>query len=255
MKMKILGSSGSQFDGLHTTSLLIGDRLLLDAGTGTSTLGVEAIDRIENVLLTHCHLDHTATLCFIADCRIGGKNGHGLRVRCLQETADALREGMLNGKIWPDFEKIVIDGVPLMSFEIFKPFEQLEIDGIRITPLPVEHQVPTSGFCLEGDKGNFLVLIDMDGMPDETLQFINKIPDLHAMTMEVSFPEGMETLAKAAGHLTPLMLGELLDKMPGEVPVYYCHLKPRYHKEIVAQMHARFGDRAVLLEQGMEFEF
>ena len=254
MKLRILGATGTQCRGAHSMSALVNESLLLDAGTGAFNLGMEEINGIADALITHSHLDHTAMLCFLAETRIGGPDGHGLRVRCLPDTAEAIRRGFLNGEIWPDFENLHLNGQALMSFAPFAPFEKLEIGGASITPFPVEHEVPTVGFCLHGERENFVFIADIFEMPEATCAYLNGLSNFRRMTVEVSFPEGSEKTAAVSGHLTPKTLEALLAKLPSEVEVFYCHMKPRYQDEIMEQMQKRFGDRARPLQSEMVFD-
>lgn len=67
MRIKVLGCSGGVGPGLRTTSLLVNEELLIDAGTGVGDLSIAQQRRIRNVFLTHCHLDHVCGLAFMAD--------------------------------------------------------------------------------------------------------------------------------------------------------------------------------------------
>src|SRR5205085_8090338 len=67
MRIKVLGCSGGVGPGLRTTSLLIDDEILIDAGTGVGELSLAQMRRIGNIFLTHSHLDHVCGLAFMAD--------------------------------------------------------------------------------------------------------------------------------------------------------------------------------------------
>lgn len=254
MKVKILGASGSQCRGHFSTSALVGGRTLIDAGIGAYNLSLSNMDRISDVLLTHSHLDHTAMLCLIAENRASAPDGPGLLVHSLPETADAVRKGFLNDAIWANFEKIDIDGTPLMSFAPFEPLREIEAGGLRVTPFSVRHAVPTVGFCLHGERENFIFIADICELPAESAEFLSGLKNVGSMTVEVSYPEGMEDLARITGHLTPLLLEDVLAKMPSGKEVLYCHVKPRWRDDIDAQIKKRFGGRLQPLLAGREFD-
>ena len=68
MKLKVLGCSGSiGGQQQRTTSLLVDDDMLIDAGTGVGDLEIAQLAKIDHVFLTHSHLDHIACLPFIPD--------------------------------------------------------------------------------------------------------------------------------------------------------------------------------------------
>ncbi|MGU9950893.1 MAG: MBL fold metallo-hydrolase [Gammaproteobacteria bacterium WSBS_2016_MAG_OTU1] len=254
MRLEVLGAMGTQSKGCHSISLLVGDRVLMDAGTGAFNLNIEQTDHIGDVLITHSHLDHTAMLCFIAESRIDSKEGPGLNVYSQLETVNAIRSGFLNDAIWPNFEKIKIGETSLMSFVDIKPLEPLSINGLNFTPFSVHHPVPTVGFCVHGDHENFVFIADVFDMPDESYAYLNQLENFRRMTIEISFPEGKEELAKISGHMTPLLLEKLLERLPKDLEVFYCHMKPRYKDDIFEQVKKRFGDKLRPLEDGMIFD-
>src|SRR2546425_1012433 len=59
MKLRILGCSGG-IGGRHlrTTSMLLDNDILVDAGTGVADLSLTELSPIDHVVLTHSHLDH-----------------------------------------------------------------------------------------------------------------------------------------------------------------------------------------------------
>ena len=256
MELKILGADGTQCEGSSSVSALADGRVLIDAGTGAHGLSLAEIDRIKDALITHSHLDHTGMLCFIAESRIGASGGAGLRVHSFPETAEVIRSSFLNGKIWPDFENIEIEGAQLMTFKNFTAFKRLDLDGFSATPFPVLHaSLPTAGFCLHGARENFAFIADVYEIPEETYAYLNGLENFRRMTIEISYPEGQEKMAEIAGHLTPALLEKILAKLPGVEEVYYCHVKPRHRDEVDNQVKKRFKGLVRPLKTGMVFEF
>ncbi|CAN5372168.1 hypothetical protein BH10PSE17_BH10PSE17_18250 [soil metagenome] len=66
--MQVLGCSGG-IGGRHlrTTSLLVDDDVLIDAGTGAMDLALHQLARIDHIFLTHAHMDHIAAIPFMVD--------------------------------------------------------------------------------------------------------------------------------------------------------------------------------------------
>ena len=67
MRIQVLGGHGGLARGFSTTSFLINDELLIDAGAVASTLSVTEQSRIDHILISHSHLDHIKDLAFICD--------------------------------------------------------------------------------------------------------------------------------------------------------------------------------------------
>jgi ribonuclease BN (tRNA processing enzyme) len=67
MRMHVLGCFGGEALGCRLTSLLIDDKLLLDAGSVTSGLTIDAQADIDHILITHVHISHIVDLAYLAD--------------------------------------------------------------------------------------------------------------------------------------------------------------------------------------------
>ena len=106
MKLRVLGCGGG-IGGRHqrTTSFLIDHDILIDAGTGVGELSIAELTQIDHVFLTHCHLDHIATLPMmidtVADCRSKPLTVYGTKA-----VLDSLRKHIFNWAIWPDFSVV-----------------------------------------------------------------------------------------------------------------------------------------------------
>ncbi|OZA25410.1 MAG: 3',5'-cyclic-nucleotide phosphodiesterase, partial [Hydrogenophilales bacterium 17-64-11] len=82
MKLTVLGCSGGIGSGRHTTSLLVDDDALIDAGSGLTTLDFEQLLKIDHVFLTHAHLDHVLGLPLLLD-SVGDLRGTPVTVHAL----------------------------------------------------------------------------------------------------------------------------------------------------------------------------
>src|SRR6185312_3412556 len=67
MIVQVLGCSGSIAAGSRTTSFLLDDNVLIDAGTGVGDLSLDEMARIDHILVTHSHLDHILAIGLLAD--------------------------------------------------------------------------------------------------------------------------------------------------------------------------------------------
>src|ERR1035437_4004974 len=106
VKLRILGCSGG-IGGRHlrTTSMLVDNDILIDAGTGVADLSLSELSLIDHVFVTHSHLDHIVTIPFIVD-TVGGMRAKPLTVYAIPATIEILRNHIFNWIIWPDFTRI-----------------------------------------------------------------------------------------------------------------------------------------------------
>jgi cAMP phosphodiesterase len=206
------------------------------------------------VLLTHSHLDHIATLPFLVD-QDQEMNGGSMNVHCLPQTAAALREHLLNGKIWPDLEAITIKNRPWLVIHEVAPFAAFRAAEREFTALPVEHAVPTAAFALHGEQCEMVYVADMFDAPPAFWEWLQNRPKLRYLIIEAAFPNRMRALAEVSKHLTPETLAERLQKIPDRVAVFAGHLKPSYAAEISRELAAAsFPRRVTPLVNGQEFD-
>ena len=67
MLVRVLGCSGGIGGNLRTTSMLVDQDILVDAGTGVGDLSLSELQLVDHVFITHSHLDHVAMLPFLVD--------------------------------------------------------------------------------------------------------------------------------------------------------------------------------------------
>ena len=115
MKVRVLGCSGAIAKDCRTTSFLIDEDTLIDAGTGVGDLTLEEMRKVERVFLTHSHLDHVAALPLMVDA-VAATRTSPLQIHALAGTIDALKRHIFNDVIWPDFSQIPSRQAPFISF-------------------------------------------------------------------------------------------------------------------------------------------
>ena len=101
MYIKILGCSGGIGANLRTTSFLIDDDIIIDAGTGLGDLPLNQMTGIRHIFLTHSHMDHIAALPLLADSMFG-IHDEPFIVHAHDKTIQALKTRV----IWPDFVEL-----------------------------------------------------------------------------------------------------------------------------------------------------
>lgn len=251
MQIRILGCSGGVGPGLRTTSVLVDDRLLIDAGTGVCDLDLDAMDRLTHVLLTHAHLDHVVGVAFVADNRFFHRSAT-LKVLAQKKTLDVLRAHIFNWEIWPDFSQLTATpDVPVLRFDNFNVGDMLGINGLDVTSFPVLHTVPAVGYAISDGSHCFAFTGDTYG--DEAMwSALNAMPRVDCLMIEVAYPDEDEAVGEAAKHLTPARLGRELGKLEHRPELLLTHHKPGQFDIIVEQCrtaltgwryrHLRAGD-------------
>jgi cAMP phosphodiesterase len=252
MRLHVLGCYGGEAPGCHQTSLLVDGHLLLDAGSVSAVLPLDAQARIDHVLISHAHLDHMAALAFIAD-NVLTMRRRPIEVWSTPPVIRQLKRHVFNGSIWPDFTKIP-SGRPILSFHEIKKGRPQRIGKYQVVAVGAHHTVDATGYLISDGKSSLLFGGD-SGPTEELWKVANATKGLRAIIVEASFPNRLHGLATASGHLTPKTLREELKKLRVDVPVYAQHMKPVFIDEIVAEL-AKLSDPPVTpLEQGKEYAF
>ncbi len=254
MNIRVLGCFGSRVPGRFTSSLLIDNRLLLDAGTIASSMSLAEQARIDDILLTHAHLDHMVDLAFLAD-NVMSRRKTPIRIWAPEPVLDAVRKHLFNDYIWPDFTKIPSAEGPVLSLNALPETGSIEISGYNVNFAQTNHTVYTVGYCLSSNNGSLFYSGDTS-TTDAIWEMAGNCPDLKIAFIEASFPNRLEKLAKISGHLTPDMLKVELEKFGDRnIPIKVFHMKPQYLEDLQAELAALNDDRLQVLDGGEVFNF
>ncbi len=208
MKIRVLGCSGSIAAGSRTTSFLVDQDILIDAGTGVGDLTLDELARIEHICISHSHLDHVLSIGLLADSVLRLREAAArppIRIHALPQTIAALRQHIFNGVIWPDFTRLPSAEHPVLAFEPFAIGDVLELDGRRIEVLSAAHTVPAVGFAVLHDGGAWVYTGDTGPNP-ELWERLRGLPVSH-LVIETAFGDEEQALAQISRHLCPSMLG------------------------------------------------
>jgi ribonuclease BN (tRNA processing enzyme) len=223
MKLRVLGCDGGKGIGYNTTSLLFNDTVLIDAGTIQSQLTIEEALKITDIFLTHSHLDHIIDLPFLLDATFE-QRVEPLRLHGLPETLDPLMEHIFNNTIWPDFSVLPKQGQGQFALNYITPEEMYEINGLTITPVEVNHTIPTVGYRIE-DADSALIFTGDTGPTDRLWEVANATDNLKAVIIDLSFPTTEQTIADISKHMTASDVESELKKLKKECDVYTFHFK------------------------------
>lgn len=258
MRLKILGCHGGESPSHRTTSFMIDERLVLDAGSITRGLSVPEQNRIDYVFLSHSHLDHIRDLAMLAD-NVIGQRKKPVEYYCTDATADALEKHLFNNVLWPDFTKIPNPSDPdnpTVRINRFQSGDTIELDRYEVSTVKVDHPVDCHSLSVKGQGGTLTYSGDT-GPTDALWEKVNQIDDLKILIIEVSFPNAMLQLAKVSGHLTPELLAKELEKLKPktnpEILIY--GMKPGFHEVLKGQLVDLGDSRLTMLKPMDEFEF
>lgn len=250
MNIRVLGCSGAIAAGSRTTAFLLDGDILVDAGTGVGDLTLEELAGIDDVLLSHSHLDHVLGVPLLADSVMRRRAAAGrppIRVHALPETLQALRDFLFNGVIWPDFTRLPTAQRPVLALVPFEVGQVLRLGGRRIEVLSAAHTVPAVGFAaFARENGGRCWAYTGDTGPNLALWARLAQLDVAHLVIETAFRDEEAALAAASRHLCPGALGAALlpelGRLPPDLQLHITHVKPGDVEAVMAQV-AQLGLR------------
>lgn len=256
MKITLLPSAvGSVGENAHqyATSFVINDRVAIDAGaigfwqTPTEQAGVR------HLFLSHTHMDHLASLPIFLE-NIAGLSDAPVVVHASAEVQECLRLDVFNGRVWANFLELTHDDKPFVLLQTIRSGEVVEVEGLRITPIAVNHVVPTLGFIIE-DPTAAVVIPSDTGPTGEIWARAQATPNLKAVFLEATFPNAFESLAELTKHLTPAGFVHEMQKLARPVKYYAVHLKARYRDQVAQELLAHRLANVEIAKFGTAYEF
>lgn len=254
MKLKVLGCYGGQLPGFRTSSFLINDHILLDAGSVTSVLKLEEQMKIDYILITHSHIDHIKDILFLAD-NVCGKNSNTIKVISTAKNLSMLKKHLLNNDIWPDFSVLPSKHTPVLEFIPIKEGQRVGLRDIIIEPVRVSHTVETMGYIIM-DKHSTIIFSSDTGPTNKLWRKANSLKNLKAIFIETSYPNVMKDMANISRHFTPAMLSKEIKKLKHRnVKFLVYHLKPLYCRQIIRELKKINNKNIHILKQGATLKF
>ncbi|OUR94876.1 hypothetical protein A9Q84_17360 [Halobacteriovorax marinus] len=245
MLVRIIGGHGGVSPGFRATSYLIDGKLLIDAGSVASGVQIAEQVLIDNILISHSHLDHISDLAFLADNCFGLK-GRPFEIYTSPNIKKNIMTHLLNDTIWPDFTKLPNESNPTLRFNELPPEVPVQIGDYTVTTIRVNHPGPGHGFIIE--KKNSCIVFTQDTGPTEKIWEIAKTKkNLKAIFTEVSFPNSLMQIAIDSQHHTPSTMEEEIKKMPADVPIFLGHLKPNFQDQLFKEIDQIGSDRVSVL--------
>ena len=239
MKVQLLPST---FDGQGRATLeqrltcyLIDDRVAVDAGSIAIALTAEQRGTVRDIIVTHPHMDHIASLPIFIDDLYPTLEAP-VRVHATAEVIALLERDVFNWNVYPRFSELKNDFGPVMEYVPIPEGKEFKLAHLTVIALPVNHIVPTVGLIVSDGKSTVAFSSDTA----ETQEFwnaVNRVPHVDALLVEASFPNSMAQLAEVSRHFTPASLGQELKKLDHNgLDILAVHLKPAYRDLIIKQL-------------------
>lgn len=258
MRIQLLPSSfdaaGSATPAQRLTCFLIDDRVTVDAGS----LGIALTDPqrrvVRDVIVTHPHMDHIASLPIFVD-DLFGELEEPIRIYATEEVIGLLKLDVFNDTVYPKFDELQNQHGSVMEYVPFETGKQFKVAHLTVTAVAVNHIVPTVGLLLSDGKTTVAFSSDT-AETNEFWQMVNQAARLDALFIEASFPNAMRALAEASKHLTPLMLQSELAKLNHNgMDILAVHLKPAYRDTVIRELSEIGIDNLSVMETGRVYEW
>ena len=249
----VLGAFGTKSKGYGTSSFLLNETNVIDAGNLLVGLA-EKSAKIENIWITHSHLDHISDIAYIIDNYFASIE-KSINICALAPTIRAIKKHFLNDIIWPDFSKIDLNNgsgkcINYTEIELDKEYPLNEEESIKA--FKTNHTVPSCGYIYKKGKSSVLITADTYKL-DNVIEILDNDLSISSMVLECSFPSNMEKLAKESKHLTPRLLLNALENLKREdINLYINHIKPLYLEEISKEIESEFSKYSPIIAKDGE---
>jgi cAMP phosphodiesterase len=236
------------------TSYIINDCLAIDAGSLGFHESPQVQVQVRDVLVSHTHIDHIASLAIFVENAYEGK-ADCVTIHGSSTVLDCLQRDVFNNRLWPDFITMSANSkAPFLKLAKLEAGRRVEIAGLRITPVDVNHVVPTFGFIIE-DAGGTIAISSDTGPTQELWTEANRTANLKSVFLEATFPNNLQWLADVSKHLTPAQFAQEVAKLNRPVPVIAVHLKARFRQAVMDELRSLGLANLQIGEPGRTYSF
>jgi ribonuclease BN (tRNA processing enzyme) len=231
------------------TCFLIDDCVAVDAGSIAIALSDEQRSKVRDIIVTHPHMDHIASLpIFIDDLYPSLKQP--MRVHATPEVIGLLERDVFNWNVYPRFSELKNNYGPVMEYVPIPFGRSFSVAHLNVMAVPVNHIVPTVGLVVSDGQTSVAFSSDT-AETEEFWKLVNDVKQLDALLIEASFPNRLAKLAEVSRHFTPASLGQELKKLNHNgMDIMAVHLKPSYREEIIRQLDELQIPKLSVMEPG-----
>jgi ribonuclease BN (tRNA processing enzyme) len=235
------------------SSCLVNDVVALDAGCIGLYRTPPEQAAVRHVLLSHTHLDHLASLPLLLEHALD-QHGEPITIHASQAVLESCQRDLFNDRLWPDFVALSHGGRAFLKLSPFEPGQTIEVEGLRITAVALDHVVPTVGYLFADGRSSVAQVSDT-GPTEAIWRVCNAADDLKAVFLEAAFPNALRWLADRSKHLTPSLFAAELAKLHRPVRTIVIHIKPCYQEEVFAEVRALGLPNVELARFDVPYEF
>jgi cAMP phosphodiesterase len=251
----------STFDGhghatpeQRLTCFLVDECVAIDAGSIAIALTSEQRQNVRDVIVTHPHMDHIASLpIFIDD--LYPILREPVKVYATEEVIELLERDVFNWNVYPRFSELKNEHGPVMEYVPMPTLKEFQVAHLRVIAIPVNHIVPTVGLIVADSKSTVAFSSDT-AETDDFWSVVNKTPKLSALFIEASFPNSMSELAEVSRHFTPASMNADLKKMSHNgIDILAVHIKPAYREQVIDELRALKIPNLEVMEPGRTYSW
>jgi len=236
------------------TCFLIDDRVTIDAGSVAIALSDAQRETVRNIIITHPHMDHIASLPIYID-DLFATLEEPIRIHATEEVIKLLERDVFNWTIYPRFSDLSNEHGRVMEYVPFRIGEEFQVAHLKVTAVAVNHIVPTVGLIISDGKTTIAFSSDT-AETEEFWELVNRTPRIDALLIEASFPNSMTKLAEVSKHFTPASLGRELRKLDHNgIDILTVHLKPAYRDTLIEELAALGIPKLRVMEPGRTYEW
>jgi ribonuclease BN (tRNA processing enzyme) len=242
-------SQGRATSEQRLTCFLIDECVAVDAGSIALALSGEQRANVRDIIVTHPHMDHIASLPIFIDDLFESLETP-VRVYATEEVIGLLERDIFNWNVYPRFSELKNDHGPVMEYVPIPIGQPFQIAHLHVTAVPVNHIVPTVGLIVSDGQSTVAFSSDTSET-DQFWELINKTPRVDALLIEASFPDSMAKLAEVSRHFTPASLERDLRKLNHNgLDILAVHIKPAYRELVIAELAALKHPGLGVMESG-----
>ena len=258
MKIQLLPSTfdknGRASQEQRLSCYLIDDCVAIDAGSIAIAVTDEQRNTVRDIIVTHPHMDHIASLPIFIDDLFGFLE-NPIRIHATEEVINLLERDVFNWTVYPRFSELKNDRGPVMEYVPFKTGVEFEVAHLKVTAVNVNHIVPTVGMIISDEKTTLAFSSDT-AETEEFWTLVNRRPRIDALLIEASFPNSLAGLAEASRHFTPDSLNRELRKLNHKgIDILTVHVKPAYRETVIEELKALGIPKLEVMEMGRAYEW